>query len=236
MNWRKKLFNRRPGWNETPLPLIPAFTNPQSLTFLLSPLIMNQQFDVLIDSYLDNKVGIDKNFLSGELAKGLQQNIKQLQEDNAMMNAGIGNNKLKDASQQMRSDKICWLDKSNNNVYEQEFLEQAEAFISHLNSTCYTGISSYEFHYAVYEEGNFYKRHIDQFRSDDKRKFSLINYLNDDWLEEDGGQLYLYQQEAVQKIQPEAKTAVFFKSDEMEHEVTLCKRSRMSITGWLKSR
>ena len=219
--------------------LFSAYAKPRPQIAYLPPfpLIMNQQFDVLIDSYLDNKVGIDKSFLSGELAKGLQQNIKQLQEDNAMMNAGIGNNKLKDASQQMRSDKICWLDKSNNNVYEQEFLEQAEAFISHLNSTCYTGISSYEFHYAVYEEGNFYKRHIDQFRSDDKRKFSLINYLNDDWLEEDGGQLYLYQQEeAVQKIQPEAKTAVFFKSDEMEHEVTLCKRSRMSITGWLKSR
>jgi SM-20-related protein len=197
---------------------------------------MSRQFDVLIDSYLTNKVGIDKSFLSSTLAKGLQQNLKQLQEDNALMSAGIGNKKLKDANQQMRSDKICWLDKKNSNVYEQEFLELAEAFIGHLNSTCYTGINSYEFHYAVYEEGNFYKRHMDQFRSDDKRKFSLINYLNEDWLEGDGGQLYLYQEEGVQKIQPESKTAVFFKSDEMEHEVTLCKRSRMSITGWLKSR
>lgn len=197
---------------------------------------MNGQFDVLIDTYLANKVGIDKSFLSGTLSKGLQQNIKRLQEDNAMMSAGIGNNKLKDADQQMRSDTICWLDKSNNNVYEQEFLELAEAFIGHLNSTCFTGISSYEFHYAVYEEGSFYKRHIDQFRSDNKRKFSLINYLNEDWLEEDGGQLYLYRQEGMQKIQPEAKTAVFFKSDEMEHEVSLCKRRRMSITGWLKGR
>ena len=75
---------------------------------------------------------------------------------------------------------------------------------------------------------------MDQFRSDNKRKFSLINYLNEDWMEEDGGQLYVYQDETVQKIQPESKTAVFFKSDEMEHEVTLCNRSRMSITGWLK--
>ncbi|MBL0270830.1 MAG: 2OG-Fe(II) oxygenase [Chitinophagaceae bacterium] len=195
---------------------------------------MNQQFDVLIDSFIANKVGIDKNFLSRELSKGLQQNIRQLQEDNGMKTAGIGNDRVKDANQQMRSDKICWLDKNNNNVFEQEFLELAEAFIGHLNSTCFTSINSYEFHYAVYEEGNFYKRHIDQFRSDNQRKFSLINYLNEDWLEEDGGQLYLYQDETVQKIQPESKTAVFFKSDEMEHEVALCNRSRMSITGWLK--
>lgn len=195
---------------------------------------MNQQFDVLIDSFIANKVGIDKNFLSRELSKGLQQNIRQLQEDNGLKTAGIGNDRVKDANQQMRSDKICWLDKTNNNVFEQEFLELAEAFIGHLNSTCFTSINSYEFHYAVYEEGNFYKRHIDQFRSDNQRKFSLINYLNEDWLEEDGGQLYLYQDETVQKIQPESKTAVFFKSDEMEHEVALCNRSRMSITGWLK--
>ncbi|MBP6590327.1 MAG: 2OG-Fe(II) oxygenase [Chitinophagaceae bacterium] len=195
---------------------------------------MNQQFDVLIDSFIANKVGIDKNFLSRELSKGLQQNIRQLQEDNGLKTAGIGNDRVKDANQQMRSDKICWLDKNNNNVFEQEFLELAEAFIGHLNSTCFTSINSYEFHYAVYEEGNFYKRHIDQFRSDNQRKFSLINYLNEDWLEEDGGQLYLYQDETVQKIQPESKTAVFFKSDEMEHEVALCNRSRMSITGWLK--
>jgi SM-20-related protein len=206
----------------------------KSLPSLFPTPIMTQQFDVLIDSYLANKVGIDTNFISAALSKGLQQNIQQLQDDNAMTNASIGNHQLKNTNQQMRSDKICWLDKSNNNVYEQEFLELAEDFIGHLNSTCYTGINSYEFHYAVYEEGNFYKRHIDQFRSDNKRKFSLINYLNEDWQEEDGGQLYLYQNEAVQKIQPAAQTAVFFKSDEMEHEVALCKRSRMSITGWLK--
>ena len=195
---------------------------------------MSKQFDVLIDSYLANKVGVDNNFLTENLSKGLQQNIRQLQEDNVMTSAGIGNSAMKDTHQQMRSDKICWLDKSNKNVYEQEFLELAEDFIGHLNSTCYTGINSYEFHYAIYEEGNYYKRHIDQFRSDKNRKFSLINYLNEDWTEADGGQLCLYNNEAVQRIQPESKTAVFFKSDEMEHEVTLCKRSRMSITGWLK--
>ncbi len=195
---------------------------------------MNNQFDTLIDSYLANKVGIDKGFLTENLSRGLQQNIRQLQNDEAMNYASIGNAELKDSKQKMRSDKICWLEKTNNNVYEQEFLELAEDFIGHLNSTCYTGIDSYEFHYALYEEGSFYKRHIDQFRSDNKRKFSFINYLNEDWLNADGGQLYLYQDEAVQKIQPESKTAVFFKSDEMEHEVVRCNRSRMSISGWLK--
>lgn len=193
------------------------------------------QFDTLIDSYISNKVGIDINFLSDKLVKGLQQNISQLHSTNKMTQAGIGNAAVKDSNQKMRSDKIAQLDKTNNNAFEQEFLELAESFIAHLNSSCYTGIHNYEFHYAVYEAGSYYKKHIDQFQSDDKRKFSFINYLNDDWQEADGGQLHLYHGREVQKIQPQSKTAVFFKSNEMEHEVVLCNRSRMSISGWLKS-
>lgn len=193
------------------------------------------QFDTLIDSYLSNKAGIDKNFLSDKLVKGLQQNISQLDSTNKMTQAGIGNATVKDNNQKMRGDKIYWLDKTNNNAFEQEFLELAESFIAHLNSSCYTGIHNYEFHYAVYEAGSYYKKHIDQFQSDNKRKFSFINYLNDDWQEADGGQLHLYYDGEVQKIEPQSKTAVFFKSNEMEHEVVLCNRSRMSISGWLKS-
>lgn len=195
---------------------------------------MYNKFDLLIDSYLENKVGIDAGFLNEKLSKGLQQNILQLQEDDLMTLAGIGNDHIKDARQKMRGDKIYWLDKSHGNSYEQEFLLQVEGFIDHLNSTCYTGINGYEFHYAVYEEGSFYKRHKDQFKNNSNRKYSLINYLNNDWLEEDGGQLLVYQNNEIQKILPQSQTAVFFKSDELEHEVTKANRSRMSITGWLK--
>ncbi len=195
---------------------------------------MNNPFDLLIDSYLDNKIGIDPGFMSKSLSDGLQQNILQLQNDKLMTVAGIGNEAVKDQHQKMRGDKIYWMDKSHSNQYEQEFLQLAEDFIDRLNSTCYTGINGYEFHYAIYEEGSFYKRHRDQFQNDSNRKFSLINYLNDNWMEEDGGQLLVYQNEVTQTIEPHAQTAVFFKSDEMEHEVSKANRSRMSITGWLK--
>jgi SM-20-related protein len=195
---------------------------------------MDNQFDLLIDTYLENNIGIDSRFLSERLSNGLRQNIEQLQKDDRMQAAGIGNNLVKDAGQKMRSDKIFWMDKSHDNIFEQEFLQLAGDFIERLNSTCYTGINACEFHYAVYEEGSFYKRHKDQFANDSNRKYSLINYLNTNWLEEDGGQLLVYQNEEVQKILPHSQTAVFFKSDEMEHEVTKAHRSRMSITGWLK--
>jgi SM-20-related protein len=195
---------------------------------------MNSQFDTLIDSYLNNNIGIDASFLNDALSNGLQENIRQLQRDEMMADAGIGNDETKDRQQKMRGDKIYWMDKTHKNIYEQEFLQLAEDFIGHLNMTCYTGINAYEFHYAVYEEGSFYRRHKDQFMNNNDRKFSLINYLNEDWLEEDGGQLLIYQNEVAQKILPQSQTAVFFKSGEMEHEVTKANRRRMSISGWLK--
>jgi len=188
----------------------------------------------MIDSYLDNNIGIDHSFLNEKLCTGLQQNILQLQSDDLMTAAGIGNEVIKDSAQKMRGDKIYWMDKSHNNIYEQEFLQQVENFIEYLNRSCYAGINGYEFHYAVYEEGSFYKKHKDQFKNDSNRKYSLINYLNNNWLEEDGGQLVVYQNETAQTIQPQSQTAVFFKSDEMEHEVIKANRSRMSVTGWLK--
>ncbi len=195
---------------------------------------MDNQFELLIDSYLDKKVGIDSSFLTKRLSDGLQQNILQLQKDDLLTAARIGNEEEKDPAQKIRSDKIYWMDRSHDNIFEQEFLHLAEGFITHLNSTCYTGINSYEFHYAVYEEGSFYSRHRDQFKNNSNRKYSLISYLNDNWLEEDGGQLLVYQDDGIQKISPHSQTAVFFKSDEMEHEVTKATRPRMSISGWLK--
>ena len=195
---------------------------------------MNEQFDLLIDSYLSNNIGIAPGFLTEKLSAGLQQNIIQLQKDELMTPAGIGNEQVKDTTQQMRSDKIYWLDKKHGNLFENEFLQLAENFIERLNNTCYAGINAYEFHYAVYEKGSFYKRHKDQFKNNNHRKFSLITYLNENWLATDGGQLQVYQNDTMQEIQPHSQTAVLFKSDETEHEVIKANRSRMSITGWLK--
>lgn len=195
---------------------------------------MAKQFDTIIDSYIETNIGIDANFLSASLSQGLRQNILQLQQNNQMFFAGIGNDEVKDSNQKMRGDKIYWLDKKHNNEFELEFLQLIDDFIEELNSSCYTGINGCEFHYAVYGQGSFYKKHLDQFKNNNNRKFSLISYLNTDWLDEDGGKLVAYQNETEQSILPQSQTGVFFKSSQIEHEVQQAHRSRMSVTGWLK--
>ena len=195
---------------------------------------MEEKYDAFIDSFINNKIGLCDSFLTKELSKHLQANLMQLHRDKKMLPAGIGNSSIKDHHQQKRGDKIYWIDKKNNNTHELAFLQEVENFIDYLNKTCYTCINAYEFHYALYDTGSFYQKHKDQFKNNQDRKYSLINYLNDDWEEKDGGALIVYHDKKTETILPNIQKAVFFQSSELEHEVAIAHKPRMSITGWLK--
>lgn len=130
---------------------------------------------------------------------------------------------------------IYWLDRAHNDAVENDFFDLMDEFVLHLNKTCYTGITGYEFHYALYEKGSFYKKHLDQFRNNESRQYSMIMYLNENWEQGDGGELCIYPSgKLLQNISPENGKSVFFKSSELEHEVLITNKPRLSITGWLK--
>jgi SM-20-related protein len=195
---------------------------------------MDANFETLIESYLENKVGLSLDFLDANLCEQLANNILKLKEQELLQVAGIGNDSKLQNNQTIRRDTIYWLDKKNNNEFENAFFEKMDAFVSYLNETCYTGITGYEFHYALYEKGAFYKRHLDQFQDNSSRQFSMITYLNPNWKPEDGGELKIYDKENNSTIEPKQGTTVFFKSSELEHEVLETNTTRMSVTGWLK--
>ncbi|MFV7235664.1 2OG-Fe(II) oxygenase [Flavobacterium sp. ZB4R12] len=196
---------------------------------------MENSFEALIATYIENKVGISEHFLSTDLANNLKQNLLTLNQDSLLMAAGIGNSEKLFYDGAIRSDSIYWLDKKHNNAFENEFFAQIEEFILYLNQSCYAGITGYEFHYSLYESGDFYLKHLDQFKNNSSRKYSMISYLNSNWKESDGGELLIHQLNNNQKISPTQGKTVFFKSDELVHEVLVTQNTRMSITGWLKS-
>lgn len=196
---------------------------------------MQIAFEALITSFIDQNVGLSKDFLGNLLSSQLRNNLLKTLKENKFQEAGIGNNSKLLRDKLIRSDKIYWLDRSNNDIHENSFFDVMDQFVTYLNETCYTRISGYEFHYAFYDTGSFYKRHLDQFKNDKNRSFSLIMYLNEDWQESDGGALCIYHAGFSQMIFPNNGSCVFFKSDELEHEVLLNHRPRLSITGWLKS-
>ena len=169
------------------------------------------------------------------MANSLKQNLLALNQQSLLIEAVTGNLEAISYYSAVRSDSIYWLDKQHNNAFENEFFAQIEAFILFLNQSCYTGITGYEFHYFLYESGDFYLKHLDQFKNNPSRKYSMISYLNSNWQESEGGELLIHQLNNNQKIAPSQGKTVFFKSDELVHEVLVTQNTRMSITGWLKS-
>ena len=196
--------------------------------------VLQNIFNTIISSFIENKVGVAEGFLSVTLANHLKENLIHLHKTDSMQNAGTGNDVHAVQNKLVRSDKIYWLDKKNNNQYENEFFDLMDSFILYLNRECYTGITGYEFHYTLYEVGSFYKKHKDQFRNNDSRQYSIIMYLNADWKLADAGELCIQHIDYEQTIAPTNGKMVFFKSSEMEHEVLPTNAPRMSITGWLK--
>lgn len=195
---------------------------------------LNLAFNALIDSFIHTQVGVVEGFLDSKLAACLRANLEALHAGERLKSAGIGN--LADFAENklIRLDKIHWLDRAHADEHEHLFLEQMDAFVVFLNQECYAGIRGYEFHYAFYEAGSFYKRHLDQFRTDDSRVFSMIMYLNVAWVEADGGELCIYHDGHTQRVSPVGGKCVFFRSDELSHEVLVTHSPRLSITGWLK--
>ncbi len=197
--------------------------------------MLQDKFECLIDGFIDHQVGLADDFLNATLAAHLKENLHSLYANQQLHAAGIGNNAVQDHNKLVRSDVIYWLDRKHNDPHENSFFDLMDGFVAYLNSTCYTGITGYEFHYALYEKGSFYKRHLDQFQNNKSRAYSMIMYLNSEWQEKDGGELRVYHGDRVQTIAPQNGKCVFFKSSELEHEVLLTHRPRLSITGWLKS-
>ncbi|XMO85553.1 2OG-Fe(II) oxygenase [Algibacter sp. AS12] len=197
----------------------------------------NNQFEGLINGLIKNNYGCCDNFILPQTVNGLRANIQLLSDAGNMTFSGIGNKTDFQQNKLIRGDKINWIEAQSLNPFELVYLQKVEHFIKYLNETCFTAIKRYESHYSSYEKDSFYKRHIDQFKNEKGRKFSIVLYLNNDWKDTDDGLLSLYPEHGNQiNISPLGGRMVFFRSDEMEHEVHASHtRERQSIAGWLKN-
>jgi SM-20-related protein len=195
------------------------------------------QFEGLIQGLIDHQFGCCDNFLTHAELSGLRVNLAALSKNGNLKNAGIGNKHALHKDESIRGDQVKWIDEQSSNVFESTYLKKIWRFIDYLNQSCFTSILTFESHYANYACGAFYKRHLDQFKNEKGRKFSIVLYLNEDWKMEDEGLLSLYPELGVQQnISPKEGRLVFFRSDEMEHEVHPSPtRERNSIAGWMKN-
>ncbi|WGF93431.1 2OG-Fe(II) oxygenase [Aequorivita marisscotiae] len=205
----------------------------EQLEFVENPL-----FETIIDNLLDKQYSIVNNFFSSEEVVVLRNSLIAKYDADRFKKSAIGSKTNEEIDKSVRGDFILWMDENSANEAELVFFKKINDLVNYLNKTCFLGILHKEFHYAVYPTGTFYKRHLDTFQNDDRRKLSIVCYLNEDnWLAENGGELTIYTENEDLNILPIPGRIVIFESQILEHEVKVVKASeRMSITGWLKTR
>lgn len=174
-----------------------------------------------------------KNFLSPEEAMGIRREIEMVQSTKGFRRAAIGKLDQQQVDTGQRGDFISWIDSTHPLPFTRLYLDRMSELVIELNRNFYLGIQDFECHYAHYPPGSFYKKHVDRHKNGSPRRVSTVLYLNTDWLEQDGGELRIYSdEEAFRTILPQLGTLALFLS-ELEHEVIITSRDRMSITGWM---
>jgi len=180
---------------------------------------------------------VQEHFFSSELIQTLRSELHELQQQENLKQAGIGREKNLNIEQSIRGDKIYWLDQNSTTSIQDEYFNIIDKLKNAINQHLYLGLHELEVHFALYAEGAFYKRHLDQHKNQDTRVVSIITYLNENWAAEDGGELQLYLKNGQTiSIAPSAGTFVCFMSAEFEHEVLAAKKKRASLTGWFRRR
>ncbi len=187
----------------------------------------------LYEKITDTLVNYGYVFIENALNETLSHELLKVAKDsNNYKNAGISTSLIIDKNR--RKDKILWIDADSKAT--KEYLEFAKGLQEYLNHHLFLGLSYYEAHFARYEIGDFYEKHLDAFKSKKNRIVTTVYYLNDDWNKADGGALIVYDKEGkeLQKILPKANTLVVFLSEDFPHEVLSAKKIRYSIAGWFR--
>jgi len=198
---------------------------------------LEDEFEKIIEGILSRGYGYSDAILDSSEIQELRQAFDQRQNAGEFRPAAIGPQADRKILTEIRGDLICWLSEDNPLPAEAAYFAKIQSLIAYFNRTCYLGLLDAELHYAEYPVGTFYKRHLDRFRTDSRRKLSVICYLNEDWQMDEGGQLILYPLEnQIESILPLGGRLVCFESDRLEHEVLSAIRPRRSITGWLRTR
>lgn len=198
-------------------------------------------YEGVINDLLAKKYSVVDDFFSPEEILTLRNSLLSKYEEDQFKKAAIGSKSNEVIVKSIRGDFILWMDEKAREEAEKLFFAKINEFANYLNQTCFLGILHKEFHYALYPEGTFYKRHLDTFQNDDRRKLSIALYLNEpNWQPEYGGNLAIYIQEddkeKTVEVLPIQGRMVIFESQELEHEVKTANQNRLSITGWLKTR
>ena len=171
--------------------------------------------------------------LPQSFCQSLLQRFNEVEFSGLLKKADVTKN---DQPQEIRNDFTYWLD-SQQSAAEGELFVLLQLLRDRIKNYFRIPLNDLECHFALYPAGHYYKKHVDQTATNNKRFFSFVIYLNSEWSATDGGQLVGFDAETAKPLftlLPEAGKMVIFRSD-IPHEVEVCHKPRKSIAGWLRT-
>jgi SM-20-related protein len=199
----------------------------------------SEQLNATLAALADQGWCVMPGYLSADTVAQLRGECLDRQAAGVFRPAGVGAGAVT-VNSTVRGDSILWVEADDPHPAVRTYLEACEALRQAVNRDFFLGLNELEAHFAVYPEGAFYKKHLDRFRDDDRRTLTTILYLNEDWLEADGGLLRFWTDPSGEgetvDIVPSGGTLVTFLSELFWHEVLPARRTRMALTGWYKRR
>ena len=186
--------------------------------------------DIILDGI--NEYGyavIEDAFPEGVIERLLTDCLKNQPKFKA---AGIGRHQSSQLDKQIRKDKTLWL--TGESPAQADFMVLTDELKLEVNRNFFLGLFDYECHYAKYEVGDFYQKHLDAFKGKSNRVFTTVCYLN---TPDAGGELLIYAQDSdnvIVRVAPKSGTLVVFESERFPHEVLAAESERYSIAGWFR--
>ena len=185
-------------------------------------------FDAIVDTFYQQGWVWLHNFLSPELNAAL---LHEAQFDAELTPAGIGRHHAHQVNQQVRRDATQWFD--GKSAAQQHYLQLMAELKLVFNRRCFLGLFDFECHFARYQQGDYYHKHLDAFRGRSNRVLTTVSYLN---TVQQGGELALYDESdnLLTTLTPTAGSLILFESERFPHAVLPAVDTRYSIAGWFR--
>lgn len=210
------------------------------------PAFADSGFEGITDQWLDELaegltesgwMSLDvRDHLGNDLLVALRDEVRILDATDAMKKAGVGRGTDLIRDRSVRRDRIAWL--QGITAPQRELFRCLERIRAGLNRRLFLGLKRFESHYATYQPGDFYRKHVDSFAGRASRVVSLVLYFNEDWQPTDGGELQVFNRDSRDEvcglILPEMGRMVLFLSEEIPHEVLPANRTRYSLASWFR--
>ncbi|MDB9741954.1 2OG-Fe(II) oxygenase [Akkermansiaceae bacterium] len=207
-----------------------------------NPLFDKATMELLATAIAEDGYGIFPHLLSADVQQGLIELMVAKEAEDEFVAAGVGRGQETKVNSEIRNDSIIWLDDDSSSAIAHTYINGMHRLCEFFREFLFLSVFTYEGHLARYPAAGFYKPHLDRHEKTLAREISIISYLNTDWDESDGGQLRLFTDPSLGvngphiDVSPQAGTVVIFRSATFWHEVLPSKKTRLSLTGWLRGR